>query len=60
MAEIINLRQVRKHKEREAARQRGLEAAIKTGRSKALKALEKARADKERSAIDSHLRDKQD
>jgi Domain of unknown function (DUF4169) len=46
MAEIINLRQVRKQKDREAAKARGIESAAKSGRSKALKALEKARADK--------------
>ena len=60
MADIVNLRQVRKQKDREAARLRGLEAAVKSGRSKALKALEKARAEKADNALDGHARDKQD
>jgi hypothetical protein len=60
VADIVNLRQVRKHKDREAARLRGTEAAAKSGRSKALKALEEARSDKEKAALDGHLRDKQD
>jgi hypothetical protein len=60
VAEIVNLRQVRKQKDREAARLRGIEAAAKSGRSKALKALEKARAEKADRALDGHLQDKQD
>jgi hypothetical protein len=60
VAEIVNLRQVRKQKDREAARLRGIEAAAKSGRSKALKTLEKARAAKVDNALDGHKRDKQD
>ena len=57
MAEIINLRQARKQKDRDAARARGTEAAAKSGRSKALKALEKARADKDARDLDGKRRD---
>lgn len=59
MAEIVNLRQVRKQKERAAARASGIEAAAKSGRSKALKALEKARADKAARDLDGALREGQ-
>lgn len=52
MADIVNLRLVRKQKDREAARTRGIEAAAKSGRSKALKALEKARAEKAARDLD--------
>lgn len=54
MAEIVNLRTVRKQKDREAARARGIEATAKSGRSKALKELEKARAEKEARDLDGH------
>ncbi len=57
MAEIVNLRQVRKQKDREAARAQGIEAAAKSGRSKALKALEKARADKAARDLDGAQRE---
>lgn len=60
MAEIVNLRQVRKQKDREAARARGTLAAAKSGRSKALRQLEKARAEKDDRALDGHKRDSQD
>lgn len=60
MAEIVNLRQVRKQKEREAARARGTLAAAKSGRSKALRQLEQARAEKDDRALDGHKRDSQD
>ena len=39
MADIVNLRQVRKQKEREAARAKGTQVAAMKGRSKALKSL---------------------
>ena len=54
MAEIINLRQVRKRKDREAARAKGTETAAKNGRSKALKALEKARSEKAARDLDGN------
>jgi Domain of unknown function (DUF4169) len=57
VAEIVNLRTVRKQKEREAAKARGIEAAAKSGRSKALKALEKARADKATRMLDGHQKE---
>ncbi len=57
MADIINLRQVRKQHEREEQRLKGIEAAAKSGRSKALKNLEKARAEKAERDLDGKLRD---
>ena len=54
MADIVNLRQARKQKERVAARSRGVEAATKSGRSKALKSLEKARAENATRSLDGH------
>ncbi len=57
MADIVNLRQVRKQKERAAARTLGIAAAAKSGRSKALKALEKARAEKAARDLDGKLRE---
>ena len=57
MAEIVNLRQVRKQKDREAARAYGIEAAAKSGRSKALIALEKARAEKAARDLDGAERE---
>jgi len=57
VAEIVNLRHVRKQKDREAARAHGIEAAAKSGRSKALKALEKARAEKAARDLDGAQRE---
>lgn len=57
MADIVNLRQVRKQKEREAARAKGTQVAAMKGRSKALKSLEDARADKAARDLDGKLRD---
>ena len=54
MADIVNLRQARKQKARDAARSRGTEAAAKSGRSKALKALEKAQAEQAKRTFDGH------
>jgi len=59
VAEIVNLRQVRKQKDREAARAKGIEAAAKSGRSKALRELEKARAEKAGRDLDGALREGQ-
>jgi Domain of unknown function (DUF4169) len=50
MGEVVNLRAARKVAERDAARAKATENAAKHGRSKALRALEKAR--KERAARD--------
>ncbi|MBS0565418.1 MAG: DUF4169 family protein [Proteobacteria bacterium] len=57
MAEIVNLRQAKKARERAEKRAQGDENAARFGRTKALKALEKARADKERDALDQHRRE---
>ena len=57
MAEIVNLRTARKQKDRAAAKACGTEAAAKSGRSKALKALEKARADNADRLLDGHKKE---
>ena len=57
MAQIVNLRQVRKQNTRAAARVKGTEAAAKNGRSKAQKQLEQAQADKAARDLDGKLRD---
>ena len=57
MAQIINLRQARKQKERAAASAKNTQAAAQNGRSKALKSLEKARADKAVRDLDGKRRD---
>lgn len=54
MAEIVNLRAARKVKEREKARAKGDENAVKFGRTKAEKQLEASRADKARRDLDGH------
>lgn len=54
MADIVNLRQARKQKKRDAARSNGTEAAAKSGRSTALKALEKARAEMAKRTFEGH------
>ncbi|MEO8244381.1 MAG: DUF4169 family protein [bacterium] len=59
MADIVNLRLARKQKEREAARLKGIEAAAKSGRTKALKTLEQARAEKAARDLDGKLREGQ-
>lgn len=57
MADIINLRQAKKSRDRADKRAAGDENAARSGRSKALKALEKAQADKARALLDAHKRD---
>ena len=57
MAEIINLRAARKAKDRTAARAKGDENAVKFGRTKVEKDLEKARADKARRDLDGAKRE---
>ena len=57
MVEIINLRQAKKTRERAKKHSEGDENAARFGRTKALKALEEARADKERASLDGHRRD---
>ncbi|MEI2804592.1 DUF4169 family protein [Albidovulum sp.] len=57
MAEIVNLRAARKARERAEARAAADENAARFGRTKALKALEKARAEKARETLDAHRRE---
>ncbi len=57
MAEVVNLRAVRKARERAEARAAADENAARFGRTKALKALEKARAEKARATLDAHRRE---
>ncbi len=57
MAEVVNLRAARKARERAEARATADENAARFGRTKALKALEKARAEKARAALDAHRRE---
>lgn len=57
MAEIVNLRAVRKTRERVKRRAEADENAARFGRTKALKALEKARAEKARDTLDAHRRE---
>ncbi len=60
MAEIINLRTARKAREKADAKVKADASAAMHGRTKALKALEKARADQDRAKLDGHQRDGQD
>ena len=57
MAELINLRAARKAKDREKARAKGDENAVKFGRTKAEKELERARAEKARRDLDGAKRE---
>ena len=57
MVEIINIRQAKKTRARAKKRREGDENAARFCRTKALKALEVARADKERASLDGHRRD---
>jgi len=52
MAELINLRAARKVRERAKARAEAAYSAARFGRTKALKALEKARAEQARALLD--------
>jgi phage protein D len=58
MAEVINLRQARKQLSRAKKRAEASENAAKSGRTKAQKTLEAARAEKARADLDAHMRDK--
>jgi hypothetical protein len=60
MAEIINLRTARKAREKAAAKVKADANAAMHGRTKALKAREKARAEKDSAKLDSHRREGQD
>ena len=57
MAEIVNLRTARKDRERAKKRAEADENAARFGRTRALKALEKARAEKDRDHLDAHRRE---
>lgn len=57
MAEVINLRQVRKQAARKAARTTADANAAKFGRTKAARASEEAEAEKARRALDGHRRE---
>lgn len=57
MAEIVNLRRARKEKAAALARAAATENAARHGRSKALRALEAARAEKERRDLDAKQRE---
>ena len=57
MAEIVNLRAKRKAAARDAARRAGDENAAKFGRTKAERALEKARAEKAARDLDGAKRE---
>lgn len=54
MAEPVNLNRFRKQKARAEKKARADENAVRHGRSKAQKALETARLDKARRALDAH------
>ena len=60
MAEIVNLKAARKARERVAAKAAAEANAAKHGRTKALIALEKARAAKADKSLDGHQRDGSD
>jgi hypothetical protein len=53
----VNLNRVRKEKARAAKKARADENAVKFGRTKAEKELEKARADQSRKALDAHRKE---
>ncbi|WP_103255554.1 DUF4169 family protein [Tabrizicola aquatica] len=57
MAEVVNLRTVKKQAARKAARQTADANAAKHGRTKAERELEKARAAQATKALDGHKRD---
>jgi hypothetical protein len=57
MAEIVNLRAARKALARARARAEADANAARSGRTKALKALEKARAENIRRVLDAHRRE---
>lgn len=58
MSEIVNLRQARKRKARADKDAQAAENRVKFGRTKAQKAEDAARADKARSELDGHKRER--
>lgn len=57
MSKVTNLNRFRKDKARAEKRAEGDENAVKHGRTKAQKALERARADKAARDLDGHGRE---
>ena len=57
MSEIVNLNKARKARARADKKARADANAVKFGRTKAEKSLDKAKADKARSDLDAHRRD---
>jgi len=57
MAEIVNLRRVKKQAARKAARSAADVKAARFGRTKAERDLEKARAEKAARGLDAHKRE---
>jgi hypothetical protein len=53
----VNLNRVRKGKARADKKARAAENAVKFGRTKAEKELEKARSDQSRKALDAHRKE---
>ncbi len=57
MSTPVNLNRVRKEKARAEAKARAAENAVKFGRTKADKDLEKARAEQARKTLDAHRKE---
>lgn len=57
MGEVVNLRQMRKTRDRVQKASQAAENRVKHGRSKAEKALEQARRDAARRTLDNHQRE---
>jgi hypothetical protein len=58
MSKVTNLNQFRKARTRDRKRAEADENAVKFGRTKAQKALDKARTEKAQRALDGHRRDR--
>ena len=57
MAQIVNLRTERKRREKARDRAKAAENAARFGRSKALKELERTRAERAAAVIEAHKRE---
>lgn len=57
MAKVTNLNQFRKTRDRDRKRDQADENAVKFGRTKAQKALDRARAEKAARNLEAHRRD---
>jgi hypothetical protein len=60
MAEVVNLRTERKRREKAKDRAKAAENAVRFGRTKALKELERARAERAAALIEAHQREDRD